>query len=399
MPRKDERRAWLISLVLPGAGQIYCGKKARGYWTLGFFLLAFLVVVLLPAQTPLWGAALRAALVLYGYTFLDGYFTAREINQSADPPPYQNPRAAAVLNLLTRGFGYFYLGQRKKGLLVFLGLALAEGVLATLRTRGGPATWAVVGLELLFVAIAIDAYRIAARSLRAGRGDLAATEESGVIRLGLDQRELPAAAPTPVDAAGGVPYVPRLAARVPLGLAAILSMAYAGLTALGLAMPDYSVIDQSRASLVPSADAWLYSNARYGLEMQLPAGWSVKPGHSSTFLEAAVPNGACHLKFLAEPTLPFFGLEPSVRALTESLRQQDPTLRLTGEKYSKLGPLAAHEVAFSARLGSVELVQYYVLARRGSTLYALVATAPEQFAEACHAAADFVRQRIRIGGQ
>jgi hypothetical protein len=162
-------------------------------------------------------------------------------------------------------------------------------------------------------------------------------------------------------------------------------------------MPDYTVIDQSRASLVPAQDAWHYSNARYGLEMQLPAGWSVKPGQSSAFLEAAVPNGACHLKFLAEPTLPFFGLEPRVRALTESLRQQDPTLRLTGEKYSELGPLAAHEVAFSARLGSVELVQYFVLARRGTTLYALVATAPEQFAEACHAAADFVRQRIRIG--
>ena len=63
---------------------------------------------------------------------------ALEINRGKEPGPYQNPRVAAVLNLLTHGFGYFYLGERGKGLLVFLGLRFVAAALGRAQDRGGP---------------------------------------------------------------------------------------------------------------------------------------------------------------------------------------------------------------------------------------------------------------------
>ncbi len=39
--------AFLLSLVFPGAGQIYCGKTSRGLWTLAFSLPALVITVYL----------------------------------------------------------------------------------------------------------------------------------------------------------------------------------------------------------------------------------------------------------------------------------------------------------------------------------------------------------------
>jgi TM2 domain-containing membrane protein YozV len=38
--RKSAGLAFLISLLVPGAGQMYCGKIARGGTTLAFFVLS-----------------------------------------------------------------------------------------------------------------------------------------------------------------------------------------------------------------------------------------------------------------------------------------------------------------------------------------------------------------------
>jgi len=49
------------------------------------------------------------------FAFLDAYFTALEINSGAgELIDAVNPRVAVVLNLLTAGLGYFYLGERTK---------------------------------------------------------------------------------------------------------------------------------------------------------------------------------------------------------------------------------------------------------------------------------------------
>ncbi len=118
--RKKPGLAFLLSLLVPGAGHFYCGKTIAGIWTLGFFA-AFVGVMRFvdPQQSMnLWGFCLRGAVVLYTYAFLDAYFSAREINAGTDSVMTgSNPRIAAVLNLLTNGFGYFYLGKRKQGLI------------------------------------------------------------------------------------------------------------------------------------------------------------------------------------------------------------------------------------------------------------------------------------------
>ena len=114
--------AFLFSLIMPGFGQFYCRKVKRGVWTLAFFALSHLGIFFLypflegddHRLVALWGASLRAGIFLYIFAFLDAFFTAREINAGRDKQIEKNPRIAAILNLLTRGFGYFYLGEKKK---------------------------------------------------------------------------------------------------------------------------------------------------------------------------------------------------------------------------------------------------------------------------------------------
>ena len=73
-----------------------------------------------------------------------------------------------MLNLMTRGLGYFYLGERVKGLVVFVGVGLAQ-MLIPMMLGGAQTMVKAVSLValLLSVAMAIDAYRIGRRSFEA----------------------------------------------------------------------------------------------------------------------------------------------------------------------------------------------------------------------------------------
>ena len=67
----------------------------------------------------------------------------------------QNPRVAVTLNLLTAGFGYFYLGERSKGIVLFVVMQVARMANTKLAV--------LVGLVQLIAAA--DAYRIAHRQV------------------------------------------------------------------------------------------------------------------------------------------------------------------------------------------------------------------------------------------
>lgn len=73
-----------------------------------------------------------------------------------------------MLNLMTRGLGYFYLGERVKGLVVFFVLGFAQVVLPVM-LGGKPAVVNAVSLAAIALAFAmgIDAYRIGRRSFEA----------------------------------------------------------------------------------------------------------------------------------------------------------------------------------------------------------------------------------------
>jgi hypothetical protein len=113
-PHKSAGRAFALSLLVPGLGQFYCGKTGRGWVTLGFWLLGLLFAF--STRAGLKGTDIMVISVLWIFSFLDAYFTAIEINRGQDTQlDGQNPRVAVTLNLLTAGFGYFYLGERRKG--------------------------------------------------------------------------------------------------------------------------------------------------------------------------------------------------------------------------------------------------------------------------------------------
>ena len=120
--KKNPAIAVLLSLILPGLGHLYCGKRGTGTWTLCAFLLTTLVSLYLISQrmADITSAIFPAAVTLYVFAAVDAFLTAREATEGRDRLPHGNPRIAMVLNFLTCGMDYFYVGHRITGLLVFV---------------------------------------------------------------------------------------------------------------------------------------------------------------------------------------------------------------------------------------------------------------------------------------
>lgn len=378
-PRKNPGLAFLLSLVVPGAGQLYCGKVKRGVLTLCFFALSLVGVVFLFASVGegaerrvdfLWGTALRACLVLYVFGFLDAYFTAREMSLGVDPHIVENPRVAAVLNLLTRGFGYWYLGERRKGLLLFILIGVASRAAMVVESEM-LSNGLGIFVEIALAVLAVDAYRIARKQVDERLAALPVT-------------------PTPLEAPPG--FTP----AVPMGLAGLFALGYVALVSVGVALPSYDVIDQSQAVVEERGEGKSYMNAKYGVEMHLPPGWEFDQSDAATFVQAEVFEGACHVSFMAEATLPFMGAEAVGGNLVEQLLSTQSNFRLLERKPATLANLKAHEVVFSADVEGTEVVQHYFLARRRLSLYALVTTAAGPFVELCGEDMESIRKRVVI---
>src|ERR1700687_2692249 len=171
-PRKSAGLAFVISLLVPGGGQMYCGKVARGGTTLAFFVLSVVLTVVgfsVPESTgrQVLGVAMLAVMVLYVFSFLDAYYVAREINAGTDLlVESNNPRVASTLNLLTNGFGYWYLGERTKGWAAFIVLGL---VMRGISNAVGDSPWSLL-LLILPCMMGLDAYRIAGQKVGGARG-------------------------------------------------------------------------------------------------------------------------------------------------------------------------------------------------------------------------------------
>ncbi len=159
VPQKRAGLAFLLSFLIPGAGQFYCGRMTRGWIVLGLWL--FVVPgVFIGSTQMIRGYSLMIGLTMWVFSFLDAYFTAAEINAGQDAQvDVQNPRVAVALNLLTAGFGYFYLGERSKGLAIFIGTQIVRFAIPRVTGFSG----GVVSLILIVVqmVMAADAYRIA----------------------------------------------------------------------------------------------------------------------------------------------------------------------------------------------------------------------------------------------
>jgi TM2 domain-containing membrane protein YozV len=208
---KSAGRAFALSLLVPGLGQLYCGKTASGGLTLAVWLLG-LGLCIAHVSLELTGQALIVMLVLWIFSFLDAYFTAIEVNQGQDDlVEGQNPRVAVTLNLLTAGFGYFYLGQRAKGIILFVVMQVARLAM--------PPKFALV-LVLVQLLAAVDAYRIARREVKEALESATAQQVDGAAPV----LQLPAS-PAPGS---------RLPVQVPVVLACLLGAGFVLLVVIGL---------------------------------------------------------------------------------------------------------------------------------------------------------------------
>jgi len=392
------RRAWLRSLVIPGSGQHYCGKTRRGLVTGLLCVPTFLSAVVLffalwageSSQATSWATALRVSLILYIFGFLDAYYSTREINAGTDPPPYANPRVAAVLNLLTRGFGYWYLGERKKGWIFFIALGLLFAGSWGLQSR----TVVDAIFEVIMIGMAIDAYCIGRRQLAMG-GGRASSDWPAMTTLGLGTVER-----TSLSVVASAPRLPEppadLPAVVPLTMACFLALAYTSLGVIGLMMPSFQKIDQSRAKITEANGEKVYRNPRYGIEMPVPSAWQYDRSNLRLFAQANSLGGACNALILAEPLSPLFSLESRADLVVRQLLEQNQNYRLLGHNLSSLGGLPAHEIILSRTVDGNEIIQHYFLARQGLSMYSLVTTVNSRAAEACQADLVGIRQKLRI---
>jgi hypothetical protein len=142
----------MLSLLMPGLGQLYCGARIRGLATLVCFILSIGGAVFIHGEFR-W-LAVRLAVMLYAFAPFDAYETARDHNAGIEADASDNPRVAALLNLTTNGFGYVYLGNH-----------LGFGVFVLMYVFGRAVAEKLPLVVEVFVALlAIHAWRIAQRN-------------------------------------------------------------------------------------------------------------------------------------------------------------------------------------------------------------------------------------------
>ncbi len=383
--------AWVLSLIIPGVGQAYCGKTGRGASIAFFFAVAVFGVILLAPSTEdtpqrLWWLGLRVTIVLYALAPLDAYFTVREINAGEEWAPYENPRVAALLNLLGLGLGYLYLGERDRALTTFALLGLLSR---------SELTSVEVLVEVALIVIAIDAYLIGDRR---GREPL---DPRGSGRSGLTHLDLREAPPetSPIlrRRIAELEETPSaLGPAVPVGLTCFLAFAYLRVVSLGIEAPNYKVIDQSRASVAVRGGEQVYRNPLYGVEARLPLYWKVEKSREDSLFTAGSMNSKCSVTLILESALPFASLDSKATALTEQIFYADKQVQFLRNRPEKLGNLSGYEIAFVAHQGQEEWFQSHVLAIRGLTVYRLVTTGSGDFARPCQGDAQRVRGEIVI---
>ena len=373
---KSPAIAFFISLLLPGAGQVYCGKVRRGIWTLVFFILPIAIVVAVHAAEPaaasdeLMGVALFFSVVLYPFSFLDAYFTATEINQGMDYPTAPSPRVAAVLNFLTSGFGYVYVGEKRKGVVVFLLLRFASGAVAAVED---PALNLVLTLGLLGIAgaLAADAYRIATAHLKKFK-------DEPVVDTGLPhQRE-------------------SLNPAIPVGLALLIGLGFIGLTVIGTFIPDYSTIDHAADQITFENDARQFNNHTYGISVEIPADWEFGESNPRYLIQASAYDWGCLSWVILDSAFPLYSLEDTAADLVDQVLAEHENFTYLETNSGTLGAMSALVVTFRADVFGDVVYQNYYLAKSGATNYALVESVRSDLRALCGADLESIRNSFAV---
>jgi TM2 domain-containing membrane protein YozV len=371
--------AFLLSLLLPGLGQFYCRKKSRGAWTMIFFLISLGVTIWLTPMlvgeagagiAQIWGVLLRIAVFLYGFAFLDAYFTAREMTVGTDPFIAESPRIAAILNLLTRGFGYFYLGQRAAGFAVFIGLGIFQQAIVHSLSAGNEAVGPLL-LELILAALGVHAYQIA----RKREKEILAT----------------------IEPAPQLPARRSLPPAVPVGLAILLAAAYVGLCCIGLFMPNYSAIDQSHAHISPRPQETVYSNPAYGIEFKAPPGWSLTDQDTKFLVSARRDDNVCAADLRLVAWSPILPADSYARAISAQLeRPENKANRLVQNTPTTLGGLSVRDIVIAIEQQGNHVTEHQIAARKGMTLYILTKDSLTETGADCQSDFQYIQEHLTL---
>lgn len=371
--------AFLLSLLVPGLGQFYCRKNSRGAWTLAFFLLALGVTIWLTpmligssagAPALAWGVLLRVAVFLYVFAFLDAYFTAREMSAGTDPFMADSPRVAAILNLLTRGFGYFYLGQRAAGFAVFIGLGIFQQSVVKNASQGDPAAGGLF-MEAVLAGFAIHAYVIA----RKREKEILATIE-----------------PAPQLAAlGGLPPA------APVGLAALFGAAYLGLCCIPFFMPNYSAINQTPARISTGDKETVYTNPEYGIGFRAPAAWTLADQDTKHLVSGRRNDNVCAADVRLAAWSPILPLGSYIRVLSAQLeRPENKGSRIAQTTPITLDGRSALDIVLTLEQQGSQITEHQIAARKGLTLYILRMDSLLESVPACQSDFQFILQHLAL---
>lgn len=358
---KSPGLAFLLSLFVPGLGQFYCGEKRRAIWTFLFFTLGLgLVVASAGSQsdetTIFLGLGLRLCLILYMFSFLDAFFTAREMRDGTHSLLQYNPRVAAVLNLLTRGFGYWYLDEKKKGIVLFFCLGIAGRIAMASHDPAvsGPLS---VFVEIALAVMALDAYRIAKRN---------------------NAKWLEAVPPAHVLMSEST-----LKPTIPLALASLLVLAYCLLLIIGIAMPEDKNIDQTQAAITQLDHGSFYSNKKYNVELRVPQNWELGEGVEKEFAKAETLGGACSLSMRRTAGLPFLTTHSLPAELLKQLRKDQPGTKLVGMRASTMGGKGAQDILYSVNVDGIDVDQTYAYVQKGFWINFLIITTAKPMQTSC----------------
>lgn len=365
-PRKAERKnptsAWLLSFFCPGAGQLYCRNEGRGLVTLILFWIAASVALSVKPPAPAWGIAVRYAMALWCFASLDAFFSAREVNTGIAPLiEGGNPRVAAILNLTTKGWGYFYLGKKREGIVIFLLLLAADGGFRTL--KGHTRLWVSGIAELVMITLCVHGYVLARNQLK---------------------KVLPAETPSSTG----------LSVGVPIACGAFVATCYLVLVAIALLLPNYKPVDESLAVIEKTTAATIYRNPRYKVSIEFPPGWELSYPTTNEFVMGVRPGGGCAVQFMAAPELPFVTRQSDIRDIIRLLAAKGYVYEQ--ERTTDLGGFAASEVTLRHTRDEGEIDQKYLFAKKGLSSYILITTAREDVRSKCETLSDQIRSKVRL---
>jgi hypothetical protein len=274
----------------------------------------------------------------------DAYFAARERNAGVTSLlTGANPRIAAILNLLTKGFGYFYLGDRVKGAVCFV-VVSAVGALILIHTS----IWTSILAISLQIAVAVDAYRVGRQRLFARHPVLLPTSDG---------------TPDAVERSNPGGLQPGIASAFFLVLAAVSVLTYATLRAMsGEHITTLGVLELGPSGLI-------YRNLAEHIEMTAPGNWS----ESRAGVELVKLSGEGS-SFIVTDQYAIFASDTAIDSNVAAILERHPEAHVVRSEGSLAGQsYKSFQASFQNESG-VTVTQRFVVLRRGLKMFIVIET-------------------------